>query len=151
MLPSTNGQVIRFSFWQYGFDSRWKYQMRNQFNGRTSAFQAECGSSILLFRSIQPCSELGIALCLRNKGLWVQIPPRLPYTRITQSAEVASSNLVQCRFKSYYEYHQRETRGKRILGIKTLIANVSSERRVKLGQCTTSRFQKHDKNYYLQQ
>ena len=49
--------------------------------------------------------ELGTALCLRNKGLWVQIPPRLPYTRITQSAEVASSNLVQCRFKSYYEYH----------------------------------------------
>ena len=31
--------------------------------------------------------ELGTALCLRNKGLWVQIPPRLPYTRIAQSGE----------------------------------------------------------------
>ena len=67
---------------------------------------------------------------------------RHPALKMLCSNERASSNLALGTISVKHAV--------KVLGIKILIANVSSERGVKLGWCITSRFQKHNKNYYLQ-
>lgn len=59
----------------------------------TEPCQGSNTGSIPVQDSISAGTRIGIALCLRNKGLWVRVPPcRLIYPPIAQLAEHLTLN-----------------------------------------------------------